>query len=106
MWYLIRRCVALYAQYFEQAQHPSSPSTLLEAATAAGIDEAEAKTFIDHEYDELQDVKALIREQAGNGIDAVPYIMIEGQRRDLTLEGAKEIPEYVKALEQIAKECG
>ncbi len=51
-------------------------------------------------------MKALIREQAGNGIDAVPYIMIEGQRRDLTLEGAKEIPEYVKALEQIAKECG
>lgn len=46
----------------------------------------------------------MIREQAGNGIDAVPYTMIEGKRGDLTLEGLKEIREYVKALEQIAKE--
>jgi len=48
----------------------------------------------------------LIREQAGNGIDAVPYIVIEGKRRDFTLQGAKEVPEYVKALEQVIKESG
>lgn len=46
----------------------------------------------------------LIREQASNGIDAVPHIMIEGKRRDVTLEGAKEVEEYVKALQQIIKE--
>ena len=46
----------------------------------------------------------LIREQAGNGVDAVPTIIIEGKRRDLTLQGAKEIDEYVKALQQVAKE--
>ena len=47
----------------------------------------------------------LIREQAGNGIDSVPYVVIEGKRRDFTLEGAKEVEEYVKALENVAKEC-
>lgn len=45
-----------------------------------------------------------IQEQAGNGVDAVPYIMIEGKRRDFTLEGAKEIEEFEKALHQVAKE--
>ncbi|MCJ1251557.1 hypothetical protein MMC30_008792 [Trapelia coarctata] len=97
---------SLYSQYFEQAQHPSSSSTLLTAATAAGVDEAQATAFIDDESEGLQGVKMLIREQAGNGIDAVPYTRIEGKRRDLTLEGAKKIPEYVKALEQVTKDSG
>jgi len=48
----------------------------------------------------------LIREQAGNGVDAVPYVVIEGKKRDFTLEGAKEVAEYVKVLEQVAKESG
>ena len=52
----------------------------------------------------LQDVKMLIREQASNGVDSVPYIMIEGRRRDFTLIGAKEVAEYVKILEQVIKE--
>ena len=46
----------------------------------------------------------LVREQAGNGVDSVPYIMFEGKRRDLTLVGAKEVEEYVKALETISRE--
>lgn len=47
----------------------------------------------------------LIREQAGNGIDSVPYVVLEGKRRDFTIEGAKEVEEYVKELEKVAKEC-
>ena len=97
---------ALYSQYFEQAQHPSSPETLLKAAKAAGLDEAEAKAFIEDESEGLQDVKMLIGDQARNGIDAVPYVVIEGKRRDFTLEGAKETSEYAKVLEQVAKESG
>lgn len=98
--------IALYSQYFENEQHPSSEATLLKATAAAGIPEADAKALIEDEYEGLQDVKMLIREQAGNGIDAVPYIVIEGKRRDFTLQGAKEVPEYVKALEQVIKESG
>ncbi|KAI9861030.1 MAG: hypothetical protein M1830_006207 [Pleopsidium flavum] len=97
---------SLYSQYFEHEQHPSSEATLLKATTAAGIPVAEAKVFIEDENEGLQEVKMLIREQAGNGIDAVPYIVIEGKRRDFTLQGAKEVGEYVKALEQVVKESG
>ena len=95
---------ALYKQYFEQAQHPSSPETLLKATMAAGIEEAEAKNVIEAEDEELQDVKLLVREQAGNGVDSVPYIVFEGRRRDFTLEGAKEVQEYLKVLQQVATE--
>lgn len=46
----------------------------------------------------------LIREQEGNGVDSVPYIVLEGKRRDVTLIGAKEVEEYEKALQTIVKE--
>jgi len=95
---------SLYEQYFEEAHHPSSPETLIKATTAAGIDETEAMKFIEDEDEGLQNVKMLVREQAGNGVDSVPYIVFEGRRRDFTLEGAKEVSEYLKVLEQVAKE--
>ncbi|GAM82163.1 hypothetical protein ANO11243_001420 [Dothideomycetidae sp. 11243] len=95
---------SLYKQYFEEEKHPSSPETLTRAATQAGISEKEAKSVIDDRDDGLTDVKMLIREQAGNGVDSVPYIVVEGRRRDFTLVGAKEVDEYVKTLEQCIKE--
>ena len=35
---------------------------------------------------------------------AVPYVVLEGKRRDFTLDGAKEVDEYLKELEKVAKE--
>lgn len=95
---------SLYRQYFEEERHPSSDETLLQAATEAGIGEEEAKAFIEDRDEGLMEVKMLIREQAGNQVDAVPYVVIEGKRRDVSLEGAKEVDEYVSALEKIVKE--
>lgn len=95
---------ALYSQYFENEKHPSADDTLLKATTDAGISESEAKPLIEDKNDGLLDVKNMVRQQAGNGVDAVPTIMIEGKRRDITLVGAKEVEEYTKALKQIVKE--
>jgi predicted DsbA family dithiol-disulfide isomerase len=95
---------SLYKQYFQEQQHPSSKDTLLEACTAAGISEKEALNVIDDDYEGLQDVKMLIQEQAGNGVDSVPTIIFEGRKRDFTLTGAKEIDEYVKTLKLVIKE--
>lgn len=94
---------SLYSQYFEEEKHPSAPETLIKAAVDAGIPEDEAKTFVEGDEWEME-TKMAIREQAANGIDAVPCIMIEGKRRDLTLTGAKEVNQYVKGLETILKE--
>ncbi|KAF2222407.1 thioredoxin-like protein [Elsinoe ampelina] len=95
---------ALYRRFFEEEEHPTSKETLLAATVEAGVPEDEAKSFIDDQDEDLMDVKMLIREQAGNGIDSVPYIVIEGKRRDFTLVGAKEVDEYVKTLNQCIKE--
>jgi len=95
---------SLYRQYFEEEKHPSEDGTLLAACRDAGIDEKTANEVIEDKYEGSMETKGLIREQASNGIDSVPYIMFEGKRRDITLVGAKEVAEYVKAMEQIAKE--
>ncbi|KAL8818453.1 MAG: hypothetical protein Q9191_007939 [Dirinaria sp. TL-2023a] len=96
---------SLYAQYFTAAAHPSSYDTLLKAALDASIPQPDAEAFISDEFEGLAETRMLIREQASNGVDSVAYIVIEGKRRDFTLEGAKEVAEYVKALEGVAKEA-
>ena len=45
-----------------------------------------------------------IQEQASNGVDSVPFVVFEGKRRDITIQGANEVEDYVKALEKIVKE--
>lgn len=70
----------------------------------AGVDRSKAEAFIGDEYEGLPETKMLIREQAGNGVDSVPYVVLEGKRRDFTLVGAKEVDEYLKDFEKLAKE--
>lgn len=95
---------SLYRQYFEEEKHPSTDATLLEACKEAGIEEEEARKVVEDRDEGLMDVKMLIREQAGNGIDSVPHVVVEGRKRDITLVGAQEVEDYVKALNQVAKE--
>lgn len=96
---------SLYNQYFEQRAHPSSTETLVQACTAAGLSEEEAKKLVEDSDEELRETIAAIREQAGNGVDSVPYVIFEGRKRDFTLVGAKSVEEYEKVMVQIAKEC-
>ncbi|APA07612.1 hypothetical protein SS1G_00871 [Sclerotinia sclerotiorum 1980 UF-70] len=96
--------MALYRMYFQEEKHPSSEETLLAACKEAGVDEKEARKIIEDEHEGLVDVKNMIREAEGNGVDSVPVVRFEGRRRDITLEGAQDVGEYVKSLEQIVKE--
>ncbi|KAK3716056.1 hypothetical protein LTR37_006786 [Vermiconidia calcicola] len=95
---------SLYQQYFEEERHPSADETLLRAASEAGIDETEASAFIQDKREGLMETKVLIRDQVGNQVDSVPRVVIEGKRRDVELEGAKEVDEYLAALNKIIKE--
>lgn len=95
---------ALYRMYFEEERNPSSEETLVAACVEAGVDEKEARRVVQDESEGLVDVKGLLRESVQNGIDSVPSIVFEGRRRDVTLVGAKEVGDYVKAMETIAKE--
>ncbi|KAN0113133.1 thioredoxin-like protein [Hyaloscypha variabilis] len=95
---------SLYKQYFEEEAHPSSDATLLSACLEAGISKEEAEKVIQDKDEGLQDTKMKIREQAGNGVDSVPYVVFEGRRRDVTIQGANEVEDYEKALLGVVKE--
>lgn len=96
---------SLYDSYMSKNQHPSSISTLTTACLAAGLSEQEAEKVVIDESEEMMETKAAIREQVGNAVDSVPYVVFEGRRRDFTLIGAKDVGEYVKTLGQVEKEC-
>jgi len=70
-----------------------------------GLSEELARRLVAGEQREegLAEVKMRAREVARD-VDAVPTVVIEGRRRDLTLTGAKEVADYVKALQTIIKE--
>ncbi|KAK5987235.1 hypothetical protein PT974_11359 [Cladobotryum mycophilum] len=94
---------ALYKRYFAEGKHPAADETLIEACIEAGIDRAEAEEVVtDHDKGARQ-VKARLRE-VGMDVDAVPTVVIEGKRRDITVTGAKEVADYIKALETVTKE--
>ncbi|KAF1962327.1 thioredoxin-like protein [Byssothecium circinans] len=95
---------SLYEQYFSHGKHPSAPETLKTACQVAGLSEEEAERLVGDESEGLVDVKGAIREQTGNGVDSVPYVVFEGRKRDFTLVGAKEVREYVGVMEQVGKE--
>ncbi len=77
---------------------------MVAACVEAGVPEAEARAVVEDSSVGLLEVKGLIREQVRNGVDAVPFVVIEGRRRDLTLVGAKGEDEYGKALRTVVRE--
>jgi predicted DsbA family dithiol-disulfide isomerase len=100
------RCLdALYRQYFAEQRSPAAEETLVEACRAAGLEGDEAERVVRDGEVGLEEVKEGIRENRGNGVDSVPYVVFEGRKRDFTLVGAKEVADYIKTLEAVAKEC-
>ncbi|KAF5507138.1 hypothetical protein CGCA056_v013438 [Colletotrichum aenigma] len=95
---------ALYSRYFEQEKDQGAKGVLVDACVEAGIPEAEAKEVVEDQTEGKIDTRNMIRTAAMDGVDAVPHIVFEGRRRDLTLIGAKEVDEYVKAMQTILKE--
>jgi predicted DsbA family dithiol-disulfide isomerase len=95
---------SLYASYFSHHQHPSSAATLRAACVAAGLDDAEAERVVGDEVG-LDEVQRAVQRQAADGVDAVPWVVVEGRRRDFTLVGAKEIREYEKVLADVVREA-
>ena len=78
-----RLVASLYRQYFEEERHPSSRETLLRACEEAGVEKGEAEKFVDDESEGLVEVRAAAREQRADGVDAVPWIRVEGRKREL-----------------------
>lgn len=94
----------LFRRYFEEGCDPASHSTLVAACVEAGIGEPEARALVEDEDWGLAETKKLIKQQEMNGVEAVPHVVVEGRRRDITIVGTKTVCEYVKILETVIKE--
>ncbi|KAF5018179.1 hypothetical protein F66182_9836 [Fusarium sp. NRRL 66182] len=94
---------AVFRMYFAEGRHPGADDMLIEACVEAGVDENDAKALVEDKEEGERGVKEMIR-SVGMDTDAVPTVIIEGRRRDLTLTGLKQVSEYVKAMETITKE--
>ncbi|KAM0420867.1 hypothetical protein ACHAPT_011397 [Fusarium lateritium] len=94
---------AVFRLYFAEGRHPGADEMLIEACVEAGVHEKEAKSLVEDKEKGERETKEKIR-SIGMDIDAVPTVIVEGRKRDLTLTGLKEVAEYVKALETITKE--
>jgi predicted DsbA family dithiol-disulfide isomerase len=70
----------------------------------AGISKEEAEKVVRDQDEGLQEAKMKIQEQTSNGVDLVPFVVLEGKRMDVTIQGANEVEDYVKAMEKIVKE--
>ncbi|KAF7542945.1 hypothetical protein G7Z17_g11142 [Cylindrodendrum hubeiense] len=93
----------LFRLYFAEGRHPAEDDTLIAACVTAGVPEEQAKALVADREKGQKQVKEKIR-TVGMDVNAVPVVMVEGRRRDLTLDGLKTIADYVKALKTIVKE--
>ncbi|KAF4345450.1 hypothetical protein FBEOM_559 [Fusarium beomiforme] len=94
---------AVFRLYFAEGQHPGADDMLINACIEAGIDEKEAEGIVEDKSSGERQIKEKIR-SIGMDIDAVPTVVIEGRKRNLTLTGLKEVSDYVKAMEAITQE--
>lgn len=60
--------------------------------------------MVGDEEEGLRETKRKIGEQRGNGVDSVPFVLVEGRKRDVSLTGANEVVDYVKLLMGIVRE--
>lgn len=94
---------AIFMRYLTEAKHPAADETLIESCIEAGIGEDEARTVVKDKGLDEAEVKQKIREISLD-YDAVPVVMFEGKRRDITVRGAKDVTDYIKAMETVIKE--
>lgn len=93
----------LQKQYFGEARHPASADTLIKSCVEAGIDPGEVTDVVEDKSKGERAVREKLRTVAMD-VDTVPTVRFGGRKRDITLTGAKDVRDYIDALETIIKE--
>ena len=88
--------------YFTDGQNPSDPAVLVQAAIAAGLDQAGARAVLagDAYTAEVRQTEAFYQQQ---GIHSVPAVIINDRH---LISGGQPVEVFERALRQIAAEAG
>ena len=92
---------ALLKAYFTDGQNPSDPQVLVQAAIAAGLDEAGSRAVLasDAYAAEVRQAEAFYQQQ---GIHSVPAVIINDRH---LISGGQPVEVFERALRQIAAEA-
>ena len=92
---------ALLKAYFTDGQNPSDPEVLVQAAIAAGLDEAGARAVLasDAYATDVRQAEAFYQQQ---GIHSVPAVIINDRH---LISGGQPVEVFERALRQIAAEA-
>ena len=92
---------ALLKAYFTDGQNPSDPEVLVQAAIAAGLDEAGARAVLasDAYTADVRQAEAFYQQQ---GIHSVPAVIINDRH---LISGGQPVQVFERALRQIAAEA-
>ena len=93
---------ALLKAYFTDGQNPSDPEVLVQAAIAAGLDEAGARALLasDTYTADVRQAEGFYQQQ---GIHSVPAVIINDRH---LISGGQPVEVFERALRQIAAEAG
>lgn len=92
----------LFAAYFENAKDITSQDILVEAAVKAGLDEAEAKTWLEQGKGGPE-VDKEVQDAYEQGVSGVPNFTINGQ---FEIGGAQEPAAFVQLFERLKRQEG
>ncbi|KAJ3204869.1 hypothetical protein HDU82_005545, partial [Entophlyctis luteolus] len=92
--------VTLYRSYFEQGKDLSDPEVLVDAARAAGLDEAVVRTQICAGDLLLKETLADVRGAQRDGIQGVPNFVFDGKYQ---VSGAQESETFLRLFEKLAE---
>jgi len=91
---------ALFAAYFENEKDITAQSTLLDAATKAGLDEAEAKEWLESGKGGPE-VDKEVQDAVAQNIHGVPNFTINDQ---FEIGGAQEPAAFVQLFERLKRQ--
>jgi predicted DsbA family dithiol-disulfide isomerase len=91
---------ALFEKYFEEERDITDKQTLLEAAKKAGLDEQEAKEWLDGEGGG-KEVDKEVGEARDEGISGVPFFTIQDK---FEVEGAQDKSAFVRLFERVVQQ--
>jgi len=93
--------LALLQAYHGQGRSLSAPEVLLDCATEAGLDAAEAQAIVASDR-YAQEVRALERQWQQAGIRAVPSVVVDGKH---LIQGGQPPEVYAQTLREIAAQA-
>lgn len=95
---------SLARRYFEERQMLSDHGMLVEAAKEVGLDEADARAFLDSDG-KAEEVRTRYSEVKRSGLTSIPLFLLELGGRKASIHGSASVADFASALHDLMSSC-